>query len=67
MAAEKRGIQPAQVDMTNMEAFVIQHGTYIDASRNEMIDEYGSVDSYISTELGISGDELHQLRIELLE
>ncbi len=36
MAAEKRGIQPEQVTMSNMRAFLIQHGSYIDASYDEI-------------------------------
>jgi protein-tyrosine phosphatase len=36
MAAEKRGVQPEQVTMSNMRAFLIQHGSYIDASYDEI-------------------------------
>ena len=67
MAAEIRGIDPEQVDMTNMEAFLIQGGSYIDGSRLEMIDECGSVDNYISQGLGLSDEEIQGLRDELLE
>lgn len=67
MAAEKRGISPEQVDMNNMEAFLIQDGAYIDASKAEMIDEFGSVNSYITDGLGLSDREIQKLRNELLE
>ena len=67
MAAEKRGITPEQVDMTNMEALLIQNGSYIDASKDEMMDEYGSIEDYIAEGLGFSNREISQLRAELLE
>jgi protein-tyrosine phosphatase len=67
MAAEKRGIASEQIDMTNMEAFLIQQGSYIDASKSEMVDEYGSVDGYITEGLGLSDREIQQLCAELLE
>jgi protein-tyrosine phosphatase len=67
MAAEKRGVLPEQVDMSNMEAFLIQHGSYIDASRDEMIRENGSIESYIRDGLGFSKQEINKLRDELLE
>ena len=67
MAAEKRGISPEQVDMTNMEAFLIQNGSYIDASKSEMIDEYGSVASFFRDGLGLSQQEIENLHHELLE
>jgi len=67
MAAKKRAIPFDQVDMVNMEAFLIQGGSYIDASRLEMIDEYGSVENYISQGLDFKNEELQQLHNELLE
>jgi protein tyrosine/serine phosphatase len=67
MAAKKRSIPPQQVDMSNMEAFLIQHGSYIDASREEMIRENGSIQNYIREGLGLSGQEINNLRNELLE
>ena len=66
MAAEKRGIAPEQVDMANMEAFLIQQGTYIDASKGEMIDEFGTVNDYITEGLGLSDQNVEHLRNELL-
>jgi protein-tyrosine phosphatase len=67
MAAAKQGIPPDQVDMSNMEAFLIQDGSYIDASYGEMVEEYGSVEGYVRDGLGLSGHELEWLRDELLE
>jgi len=67
MAAEKRGIQPGQVDMRNMEAFLIQQGAYIDASCDEMVRQYGTVDVYLRDGLGLDEQEIGQLRDELLD
>ena len=66
LAADKRNIEPQQVDMTNMEAFLIQDGSYVDASRDEMIDEYGSIEGNISQGLGLNDDQIQHLRDELL-
>lgn len=67
MAADKRGLPLEQVDMTNIEAFLIQDGSYIDASFDEVVEEYGSVEGYIQIGLGFSQDEIWHLRDELLE
>ena len=67
MAADKRGIEPEQVDMTNMEAFLIQQGSYIDASKEEMIKEYGLVEAYIRNGMCLSDREIQKLCDELLE
>jgi protein-tyrosine phosphatase len=66
LAAKKRGITPEQVDMTNMESFLIQDGAYNDASKVEMIDEYGSINAYIGQGLGLRDNEIRQLSNELL-
>jgi protein-tyrosine phosphatase len=67
MAAEKRGLPPEQVDMSNMKAFLIQQGSYIDASYDEMVEEYGSVEGYVREGLGLSEQDVGRLRDELLE
>ena len=67
MAASKKGIPEEQVDMSNMEGFLIQHGSYIDASYDEMVEEYGAVDSYVRDGLGLSEEEIQRLQDELLE
>lgn len=67
MAAEKRGIQPEQVDMSNMEAFLIQQASYIDASYDEIVKRYGAVDGFIHKGLGLSEQDINHLRDELLE
>ena len=67
MAAEKRGIEPEQVDMRDMEAFLIQQGSYIDASYEEIVKEYGTLEHFLGEGLGLDEDEIHQLQDELLE
>jgi protein-tyrosine phosphatase len=67
MAAQKKGIPPERVDMSNMEAFLIQDGSYIDASYEEIVQEHGSVDKYVRDGLGLSEREVQQLREELIE
>ena len=55
-----------QVEMANIEAFLIQSGSYIDASKAEMIAEFGSVEDFIRGGLGLSQQEVEHLRDELL-
>ena len=66
LAADKKDIQPEQVDMTNMEAFLIQQGDYIDASYDEMNKEFGSMSAYYREGLGLDVPEINQLRDQLL-
>jgi protein-tyrosine phosphatase len=65
--ADNRGIPAEEVDTTNMEAFYIIQGEYIDASLEQAIRDYGSMEAYISDGLGISDEEIVKLRSELLE
>ncbi|UCG25202.1 MAG: tyrosine-protein phosphatase, partial [Chloroflexota bacterium] len=67
MAAEKRGIQPVQVDMHDMEAFMIQQGAYIDASYDEIVEEYDTLDRFFGEGLGLDEQEIRQLQDELLD
>jgi protein-tyrosine phosphatase len=67
LAAENQGIAPDQVDTTNMEAFYILQGSYIDATRDHIIKDYGSLDQYLHKGLGLSKAEIEHLRTELLE
>lgn len=66
MAATKQGIAPAQVDMVNMKGFLIQNGSYIDASKDEIRRDYGSFVGYVEHGLGLSQQELFQLQESLL-
>jgi protein-tyrosine phosphatase len=67
LAAENQGIVPDQVDTTNMEAFYILQGSYIDATHDQIIKDYGSLDQYLYKGLGLSKAEIERLRTELLE
>jgi protein-tyrosine phosphatase len=67
MASEKQGIPPEEVDMTNIRAFYILEGSYIDATRDEILKQYGSMDAYLHRGLGLSDVEIKKLKDELLE
>ena len=67
LAAKNQGIAPEEVDMTNIYAFYILEGKYIDAALDEVIKKYGSMDNYIKEGLGITDDEIKQLKVMLLE
>ena len=66
MAAEKQGVALEQVDMTNMNAFLIQNGAYIDASRDEINKAFGSMADYFQDGLAVSQQEIVQLQEALL-
>ena len=65
--AENNGISPDEVDTTNMDAFYILDGSYIDAALEQAIEDYGSMDAYIREGLGITDEEVALLRSQLLE
>jgi protein-tyrosine phosphatase len=67
LAAEKQGVEPDQVEMTNINAFYILQGEYIDATREWILGDYGSLDVYLREGLGLSGAEIAGLRRQLLE
>ena len=66
-AAETFLIEPEEVDMTNIEAFYILQPSYIDASLDEAVKKYGSMDNYIRQGLGIDEATIQALRDQLLE
>ncbi len=66
-AAKNRGVSPEDVDMTNANAFYILQGDYVDASLDEAVKRYGSMESYIRDGLGVSDKEVERLRRALLE
>jgi len=65
--AESTGVAPEEVDTTNMDAFYILQGAYIDAALEQAVEDYGSMEAYIRDGLGISDEEIEELRIQLLE
>ena len=66
-AAKKQGIPPDKVDMNNISAFYILKGEYIDATRDEILKEYGSIDVYLTKGLGLTRGEIGQLGDRLLQ
>ena len=66
LAADTLLVEPEQVDMTNIKAFYILQPEYIDASLDEAIKQYGSMENYIRKGLGITDTELANLREQLL-
>jgi len=66
-AAETLNIEPEDVDMTNIKAFYILEAEYIDASLDEAVKRYGSMEAYIRDGMGINDLELLRLREQLLE
>ena len=65
--AEARGVAPESLDMSNVEAFYILEGSYIDGALEEAKKRYGSMDGYIRDGLGLSEEEIKALRASLLE
>jgi protein-tyrosine phosphatase len=66
-AANTLGIPPEDVDTTNIVAFYILQGDYIDGTLDVIEEEYGSMDKYLVKGLGLSQEELSVLREQLLE
>ena len=66
MTAKTQGIPFEKVDMTNINAFYILEGEYIDATRDEIIKTYGSFENYAIKQLKISKEEIEALKKALL-
>jgi protein-tyrosine phosphatase len=66
-AAETRGVSPEEIDMTNVEAFYVLEGFYIDGTLEQAVADYGSMESYIRDGLGLTADEITKLQNQLLE
>jgi len=65
--AESTGVAPEDIDTTNMNAFYILQASYIDAALEQAVEDYGSMEVYIRDGLGISDEEVEELRQQLLE
>lgn len=65
--AEKQSIEPEDVNMENIEAFYIQKGEYIDATRDEILKRYGSIEGYMKQGLGLTDTEITKLRERMLK
>ncbi|MGI9571166.1 MAG: tyrosine-protein phosphatase, partial [Desulfobulbia bacterium] len=66
-AAKTLGIPEEDVDTTNIVAFYLLQGDYIDGTLEVINQEYGSMDKYLKTGLGLSQDEIDVLKEQLLE
>ena len=53
--------------MTNVKAFYILEGEYIDATRDEILKNYGSIDGYLTKGLELTKRDIQRLRDRLLE
>jgi protein-tyrosine phosphatase len=67
LAADTFLVEPEEVDIKNIMAFYVLEPSYIDASLDEAVKQYGSMENYIRNGLGISDKELARLREQLLE
>ena len=53
--------------MTNIETFYLLEGKDIDATRDEVSKQYGSINDYLKEELGLTDREVQALHQRLLE
>ena len=68
LAAKSQRLPPADVDnMTNAEALLVQDVAQIDASRDEILDEFSSFDECAEAGLGVDPAVLGALRDSLLK
>jgi protein-tyrosine phosphatase len=66
-AAKTFGISPDEVDMTNINAFYILEGSYIDGTLKVIDGQYNGIDNYLTEGLGLTPEEIEQLKLALLE
>ncbi|MBW2713697.1 MAG: tyrosine-protein phosphatase [Deltaproteobacteria bacterium] len=66
-AARQRGVSPEEIDMSNVKPLFFVEVSNIDAARDAMISNYGSIDTFIRERLGWGEGDLVTLRAELLE
>lgn len=66
-AAKTLGVPEEDVDTTNIVAFYLLQGDYIDGTLEVINQEYGSMDNYLKTGLGLSQEEIDVLKEQLLE
>lgn len=67
LAAERLGVPPEEVDMSNVETFYTLDGSYIDGTLDQAVESHGSMEAYIRDGLGISDGEIEHLRSQLLD
>jgi protein-tyrosine phosphatase len=67
LASQNPDVTDRKANLANIEAFYILQGDYIDASYDQITKQYGSVDAYVREGLGLTTEEIKQLRMVLLE
>lgn len=67
LAAKTLGVAVEDVDTTNMEAFYLLEAEYINATLEEVLVNYGTMENYIIEGLGLSFTELQKLRQVMLK
>jgi protein-tyrosine phosphatase len=65
-AAKTFAIEESEVDMTNINAFYILEGDYIDGALREIEQKYGGIEKYLENGLGLSQNERDKLKEILL-
>ena len=66
-AAKTFGIPESEVDMTNINAFYILQGDYVDGTLRQIEKDYGTVEDYLTKGLGLTAQEIETLRSILLQ
>ncbi len=67
LAAKAQNVPAEEVDMTNVNAFYILEASYIDATRDKILKDYGSVDGYLTKGLALTEQDIQKLRDRLVE
>lgn len=66
-AAARSGRQPDPIDLAAAKRFATVEGSDLDAVRDRMIGDAGSIEGYVHDKLGISEETMQSLRHQLLE
>lgn len=66
LAAKTFEVPPEEVDMTNINAFYILEGNYIDGSLKYINENYGDILTYLTKGLGLSLEEINLLQQRIL-
>lgn len=66
LMAERDGVAPESIDMEPLRAMLEVRPEYLQAALDTMVERHGSVADYLADGLGLSADELGELRDQLL-
>lgn len=66
MGEENPEVTDHELNAENIEAFYVLQGYYIDATKETIEKEYGSIDKYMTDGLGLSENEIMSLKKQLL-